>query len=221
MKRTDVLRVYETRLSKVRLGRDHDGGYVVAILPMPYDHFLSGGIADDNSFERAVLDAHPYLMCDAFDPNSDGGPHSHERLRFNRAPVGYLGLHDAREALVKLDVEGAEWPWLEELSDFTLDNVAQLVVELHSPHGNLWSWGLLSRLARSHSLVHAHGNNWDGIVEIDGVKMPGTIETTWVRHDLAQIVGASHTPIPGPLDMPNVPTTPDHVIDWPPFCEAL
>lgn len=209
----DPLTVYAPTRPKVRVGRAHDGGYVIAA-GIDYDHFLSGGIADDNSFERCVLDLHPELTCDAYDPHSEGGV-THPRLRFHRAILGYCGLGAARNALVKIDIEGDEWPWLAGLT--ASRHIAQFVIELHSPHLGRWDWKALARLAETHYLIHAHGNNWGGLVDVDGVRIPRTIECTWVRKDLDPDLPKSRAPIPSPLDMPNRPDVPDHVIDWPPF----
>ena len=210
---TGCLRVYECDLQPGRFGRDHDGGYVLFMLPVPYDAFLSGGVCGDNSFERAVLDAHQSLACSAFDPAGvDGEPH--ERYAFHADPVPPLWNDASQNALVKLDIEGGEWEWLRQSE---LSGVAQLVIELHSPHLELWDWACVDKICDTHVLVHAHGNNWDGIVDIDGVRVPGTLETTWVRRDLAGPVRPNTQPIPGPLDMPNRIGVADHVLDWAPF----
>lgn len=209
---TDCLRVYETRLTLARVGRANDGGYVMA-MGFTYDSFLSGGINGDNSFELGALGSCQGLTCHAYDPSGNGGPHA-DRYHFHAENVPVMVVHDMRNALVKLDIEGDEWDWLEWAP---LENVAQLVVELHSPHLGRWSWDTLARLASTHVLVWAHGNNWDGIVNVDGVRVPGTLETSWVRRDLVGLVRRSSRAIPGPLDMPNRPDAPDHVIDWEPF----
>lgn len=216
---THPLTVYECNPNMVRFGRPHDGGYCVAI-PQGwdsfYDHFLSGGISDDNSFERDVLEWYPTLECFAFDPASDGAC-LHPRFHFTREPVGYLGLDVARNALVKLDIERAEWPWLKGLESFA--NIAQLVIELHSPHvpESGWDWGQLARLQETHALVHFHANNWDGIVDVDGVRMPGTMECTYLRRDLAGELRLNRQSIPGPMDQSNDARVPDHEILWEPF----
>ena len=214
---TDPLRVYSCARPRVRYGRGNDGGYLAFDLPVPYDAFLSGGIEHDNSFELAILGRNPELCCEAFDPVDTGNWTKHERFHFHPGTVPLHPIALARNALVKLDIEGDEWPWL---AFAPLGQVAQLVVELHSPHLERWNWGTLARLASSHALVHAHGNNWDGIVEIEGVRVPGTLETTWIRRDLAGQLMFNREPFPGPLDMPNDPSKPDHTINWPPFVEV-
>lgn len=220
---TDPLTVYECNLEPRRYGKDNDGGYVIfgttgGAIGEPvlnYDAFLSGGICDENSFERDVLRRYPELVCHAYDPSSGPGVWGGDRYHFHPERVPVMGLESVRRALVKLDIEGDEWDWLQ--SAPFIDHVAQFVIELHSPHLGRWSWPELERLARTHALIHAHGNNWDGIVDIEGVRVPGTLETTWVRRDLAGELRQNTRPIPGPLDMPNRVGVADHVIDWAPF----
>ena len=210
---TDPLTVWQADLPLERYGSSNDGGYVICDA-IPCDAFLSGGINDDNRFELDVLGSYKYLVCHAYDPSGAGGA-PHERYHFHAERVPVMGLESSRHALVKLDIEGDEWDWLQACP--YLDHVAQFVLELHSPHLGRWSWPELERLARTHALIHAHGNNWDGIVDIEGVRVPGTLETTWVRRDLAGALRPNTRPIPGPLDRPNRVGVPDHVIDWMPF----
>lgn len=211
---TDPLRVYECDLPKMRMGKVNDGGYVVFDVGEP-DAFLSGGINGENSFERDVLEFYEGLNCAAYDPTGAAGEYV-RGYGFRAARVPNFGdwVGHLKNVLVKLDIEGDEWPWLERAPLF---RIAQLVVELHSPHHTKWSWATLAKLAESHCLVHAHGNNWDGIVDVRGVRVPGTLETTWLRWDLVLDARPNTEPIPGPLDMPNDPARPDHVIDWAPF----
>lgn len=213
MSRLDALRVCDSGRSLIRVGRPNDGGYVLA-LGLRYDCFLSGGIGDDNSFEVGILELYPELHCDAYDPASDGAV-PHERYSFHLEPLP--PLEACGSALVKIDIEGDEWSWLRDLRK--PDRIAQIVIELHSPHLERWDWDALARLADSHALIHAHANNMDGLVEIDGVKVPGTIETTWLRRDLCQTLRPNRAPIPGPIDMSNDPSKPDLVLDWWPFVE--
>ena len=214
--KTDCLRVYKCMWPMHRFGRAHDGGYVVALTSTVPDFLLSGGIENDCSFELDALRWYQGLVCDAYDPAS-GPAGEHSRYRFYRDRVPPLTEYGFSQMLVKLDIEGDEWPWLARLLPRERGQIAQLVVELHTPHGPRWDWDALARLAETHALIHAHGNNMDGIVEVDGVRVPGTLETTWLRRDLAGELELSSEPIPGPWDMPNDPNKPDHVVDWEPF----
>jgi hypothetical protein len=217
----DALRIYQPSQLMMRLGKENDGGYVVAVATQ-FDHFLSGGISNDNSFERHALQMWPHLTCYAYDPDSDGAT-PHDRYLFRRERVGYEGLDRCHNALVKLDIERAEWPWLKGLPHMWARNIAQIVIELHSPHvpESGWDWGELARLSETHALIHAHANNFDGIVDAGGTRCPGTLETTWLRWDIAGHLPRRRSPIPLPIDQVNDPSKADHVVDWEPFVEVV
>ena len=152
----------------------------------------AGGSPTTTRLSDAFSPCTPSSTCDAYDPHSEGGV-THPRLRFHRAILGYRGLGAARNALVKIDIEGYEWPWLAGLT--ASRHIAQFVIELHSPHLRRRYWKALARLAETHYLIHAHGNNCDGLVDVDGVRIPGTIECTWVRKDLDPDLPKSRAPI--------------------------
>lgn len=210
--RPELLQVYDCELPKLRLGREQDGGYVVANLA-GYDFFLSGGVQDENSFELAAIAHYPELWCNAYDiVDAPGQGHTHYFFHHTAVPTLPAG---PRDALVKLDIEGAEWPWLHGAD---LHRVAQLVIELHAP----FDWSALAKLHETHVCVHAHGNNTAGMQEVAGedgkvVRIPVTLETTWIRRDLTGPIRPSTAPIPGPLDRPNRPGRADVRLDWWPF----
>ena len=60
--------------------------------------------------------------------------------------------------MIKMDIEGAEFAWLDSLNDYQLQRIRQIVIEIHSPFDKK-KWKLLNRLAESHWLVHFHPNN--------------------------------------------------------------
>ena len=48
-----VLTVYKSPFTKVRIGRNHDGGYIIVQIPeIIYTTLIAGGINDDISFEE-------------------------------------------------------------------------------------------------------------------------------------------------------------------------
>jgi len=74
MQKYDYLRVYYPHYSKRRLGKNNDGGYIICDMDGEYDIFISGGIADDLSFELDLLSLFPKLVCHAFDASIDKLP---------------------------------------------------------------------------------------------------------------------------------------------------
>jgi hypothetical protein len=56
----DNLTVYESPYPKIRIGKDSDGGYIIADIPnIKYSCLLSGGISDDISFEEDFIKKYP------------------------------------------------------------------------------------------------------------------------------------------------------------------
>lgn len=211
---TDCLKVYQPTLTKVRVGKANDGGYVMC-RGLYYDLMIGAGIAGENSWEIDALNhLPPFLHCEAYDPVNDPGQ-EHPRYHFRNEPVGYSGLREARNALIKMDTEGCEFKWLDKAD---MSHVAQFIVEFHDPNSSNWDWSQLQRLAETHYLVHFHGNNWsEGYLEIDGILVPQTMECTYVRKDLDPGLSPSKAAIPSHLDMPNLAHKPDLMINWAPF----
>jgi hypothetical protein len=210
-----ALRVYTSPYKKLRLGKDHDGGYVVCALD-GYDCFLSGGIGGDSSFEEEVVRLYPNLVCHAFDGTIEVFPTQHPRISFEQKNVGRINsatetnLHSFLEChtsvLVKMDVEHAEYGWLDSLTTAHLRAIRQLVIEFHPPFSDV----TLRRLASHHYLVHLHPNNAIGPTEVDGILVPPLIEATYLRRsDFEQAPSLSSEPIPSALDQPNIPGNPE------------
>ena len=215
--RLESLRVYETDLHLVRCGKPNDGGYIIPD-DVQIDFILSGGIADENSFEDHALSIWPNVLCAAYDPHGGPGPAKNLRYSFHKSNVGHLGLMTKKSVLVKIDIEGGEWDWFRALNDEQLGNIAVLVAELHDMGNRSEAdWEQLARIAKTHALVWVHGNSWDTLVEVDGVQIPKTLECTWVLRGLPDSIVPSKRNIPCSLDMSNLPNRPDLQIDWEPF----
>ena len=76
------LLLYNSPFSKKRIGKQNDGGYVISNLPDTYDLFLSGGIANDNTFENDFLLEYPNIPCYAFDGTISELPQSNNKIVF-------------------------------------------------------------------------------------------------------------------------------------------
>ena len=64
---TSLLTVYQSPVPKIRLGKDNDGGYILADITYPPNTILvSAGIGNDSSFEEAFI-AKYSQNCFAFD----------------------------------------------------------------------------------------------------------------------------------------------------------
>jgi len=205
--------LYKSPFFKKRIGHSNDGGYVIAILPGEYDRFLSGGIANDITFETGLLDIYPNLVCYAFDgsiselPERNGG--RNERIHFVKKNLGnaqtdtVTNMHDYmadyNNIFLKMDIEGHEFRILPTFFENRfIHKIKQLVIEIHSPADialhpeyfvglsdikNADMFWLFQQLNKTHTLIHFHANNGCDITVIDGIRVPHVFQLTYIRND--------------------------------------
>jgi hypothetical protein len=119
---------------------------------------------------------------------------------------------------LKIDTEGAEWDCIPDINSNLLKNFRIIVCELHglTSIGNTAHREIVRKtlqvLTRNHSIVHLHANNCCGLSIVEGVPIPAVIELTFLRNDRSKFK-TSESPIPGPLDFPNMTDRPDLVLN--------
>jgi hypothetical protein len=108
-----------------------------------------------------------------------------------------------------MDIEGGEYNWLSSISDEQLQKFKQIVIEFHGITNDGWgcSYGekvkCLEKLANSHYIIHAHGNNHGPVCN----NIPDVIELTYVNKkyfDSVPNFNTSQLPAPN-LDNHNNP----------------
>jgi hypothetical protein len=232
--------LYTSPYPKTRIGRPHDGGYVTAILPGTYDALLSGGIANDISFEEHFLQLHPHTPCYAFDGTIARLPRDHPSITFVKKNLGdsnsdeLTNLHDYmapyENIFMKMDIEGHEFRVMPTIQH--MKKIKQLVIEIHSPGDirmfpdyfkglhdidNHKMFDLLRSINQTHTLVHFHANNGCAIQEIDGIRLPHVFELTYVRNEFVLEKRKNTTPLPTSLDMKNIPQKEDYFLSGFPY----
>ncbi len=225
----ETLAIFQAPVSKSRIGKPNDGGYVICNLPGSYDCLISGGIANDVSFEQAFLSLQSCsIPCYAFDGTISKLPVEDPNIKFIKKNLGSSEttnttnlcstIEPYNNVFMKIDIEGHEFrlfPALEGL----LHKVKQLVVEIHSPGDislhpgyfkglsdikNEHMFSMLSLINKTHTLVHVHPNNGCATYMIDGHCMPNVFECTYIRNEYIPVRIHSKEAIPTPLDMPNI-----------------
>lgn len=222
MKESDLecLKVYDPNLSKIRLGIERDGGYVICDISQPYDCYLSCGVAYEESFTRDFINKYKLNKsdCYAFDGTINDYPWQYtSNIQFIRKNIGSVNddnntnlsfvLDKYQNIFLKIDIEGGEYPWITSLTERDLSKFSQIAIEFHGIHDDSWGANYqtkincLDKLAKTHYLVHAHGNNHAGTT--NGI--PDVIELTYINKNLFnKPLGLNTTflPIVG-LDYPN------------------
>jgi hypothetical protein len=222
-----VLTVFKSPFEKKRLGKDNDGGYIIAEIPnIKYTTLLAGGIDDDISFEEDFLKKYAVDNAYAFDGTINKLPKENTQITFIKKNIGFsndnenTNLHniiDVNECIfVKMDIEGGEIPWIKSLNDQQMNKFEQIVIEFHWPFSNA-EIDVFNKINTNHYLIHFHGNNCCGTINHNGVRIPNVFECTYLHKKyFTDPPELNKELIPSNLDMKN--TRNDEIyIDYPPF----
>lgn len=208
----------------VRVGGEGDGGYLVPDDFVGIEALFSPGVSDCSRFERSVADRG--IECYLADASVDGPAENNSRFHF--APK-FLGIQERgkfttldrwvsetcpghQDLMLQMDIEGAEWSVLANMSDELLRRFRIMVIELHQMHRLLDCQirrDVLQRLLENHHIVHSHPNNWGPLVKKGGIEVPMLLEVTLYRKDRAGREGFAST-FPHPLDNANVLANDDY-----------
>jgi len=222
-----VLTVYQCPYPKIRLGKDYDGGYIIADVPgIKYNLLLAGGIKDDISFEEDFVKKYG-VTCFAFDGTIDKLPNENNRIKFMKKNIGFSnneiltnlhGIINKRvNIFVKMDIEGHEIPWIESLRLGQLNKFNQIVIEFHRPFTDK-EINIFNKLNINHNLIHFHGNNCCGTRIHNNVVIPNIFECTYVhKKHFSSPPRLNTDTIPSVIDMKNVRSMNDIHISHPPF----
>ena len=236
--------LYKSPYEKKRLGKYNDGGYVITLLPGSYDMFLSGGIANDISFEKHLLFLYPNLICHAFD-GTINVPKRIGNIIFHKQNLGdgtnnttnlFDYIKPYNDIFLKIDIEGHEFRIMPVIIESGyIKKIKQIVIEIHSPGDiNLYPeyfkglgdidnnkmFSLFKKLNETHTLVHFHANNGCNMQVIDGINLPHVFELTYIRNDFVNEKIKNKDPLPTKFDMKNILSKPDYTFSCYPYLDV-
>ncbi|WP_152997688.1 DUF4214 domain-containing protein [Methylobacterium sp. GXS13] len=214
---------------KVRIGRNHDGGYVMIDDFEGIDAAYSLGISDDVSWDLAFAE----LDIDIFqyDHSINELPVKHNRFHWSKLKIASesafsnetISLQRAfdgnahsvsRDYIIKIDIEGSEWDMFADTDPSYLRAFRQIVCEFHGFH-KIIDDREYSKMVRAiqnvtthHNVVHVHGNNFTPWAIIGGVAIPDTLEITFIRRQ-GRNFQPSKSVFPTSFDQPNNPELAD------------
>lgn len=187
----------------IRLGPAGDGGYLVPDDLDGISHCFSPGVGSLSGFETDL--ASRGITCFLADFADDAPTIDDEKIVFDRRYVGtwtdnvFFTLDDwastrlpnhAQDLLLQMDIEGAEYAVLLNVSDALLQRFRILIVEFHAV--DKWFDGrfhhfvvdpVVRKLLRHFRVVHLHPNNYCPAEEVAGVLVPPLMEFTFLRKD--------------------------------------
>lgn len=241
---TNYLKVYTPPVPKVRYGCNRDGGYVG--VEIKTDILLSGGIGGNVSFEldfvkvndvnavcvdslfgnkRTFTDMEDFIKNNQFknDPYFS-------KLQFINKLVGkeendeftnYSNfIEEFNDIALKLDIEGAEFDYINSLSNEQLNKINQIFLEVHCLD-KLNDFSFFEKLNQNHILIHAHGNNCarrDLLFRVGESRIPKVLEVTYLHKKFfSGEYKLNSEPLPSPVDFPNSKNKADLSLNFPPF----
>jgi hypothetical protein len=227
------LKIYQYD-NKIRLGCNSDGGYVIGETDGIYDCYISAGVSNEESFSRDFINKYNMNSSNSF--AFDGTIQKYPRQYTNNitfykrnispykdsknATLQYF-INKYHNIFLKMDIEGAEYPWLKILTSEQLNKFKQIVIEFHGINDDSWGTSLndkiecLNKLCITHYPIHSHGNNYAK----NKNSIPDVIEITYLRKNLFETTPQLNNtifPIKN-LDFPNNPFLPDLILNTQPF----
>lgn len=229
-----LLRPRTVNCELVRIGqKDGDGGYLLPNDLGEISGVFSPGVADNSSFEEFF--ANLGIPCFLLDGSVDTSPTSHPNFNFRKEWL--LGVTEGSfsitlsdwidesmpdfpgNAILQMDIEGAEYGVLEATPVERLDQFRIIVIELHGmgnlrhEFGRTTIGNVIKKLTMNHDVVHAHPNNCCGTFKFHGIKFPEIIEVT-LLHKSRKLTLNNWAEIPNTLDAPNLPGKEIRIV-WP------
>lgn len=229
----DYMKVYHFG-KKIRLGIERDGGYVIADLSGAYDCYISAGVGREESFSKAFIERYGMHEFNSFGVDSSIEAYPIEytnNISFIKKNIS--GVNDSantnlkyltsiyKDIFLKMDIEGGEYGWISAMNDNDLNHFRQITIEVHGINNDSWGTpytvksGCLKRLANTHYLIHAHGNNARGATNY----IPNVFELTYVRKsEFAVPPVLNRDPLPDlRVDFPNNVNRADYPLGMRPF----
>ena len=218
----------QTNLPLIRLGGERDGGYLVPDDLAGISACFSAGVGGVYTFEKNCFDlGMEVFMADKsvkkperipseyhFLPKFIGHYNDDEFITINDW-VRQNTKETYSDLLLQMDIEGAEYHSLLNLSDSTLQRFRVIVIEFHSFRA-LWNGHFLnlanavfSKLLQHHTCVHIHPNNYFPPIDKGGIHIPPLMEFTFLRNDRISERSPA-VQFPHPLDRQNVSQKEDY-----------
>jgi hypothetical protein len=215
-----VMRVREIETGGyIRIGKDHDGGYIMLDRLSKEQIAYSFGISDDVSWDMDM--ANRGIDVYMYDHTINSLSEQHGKFHFQKIGISdkdsenvlsmetilaQNGHQNNNNLLLKMDVEGAEWAFLNSTSSDVLSQFAQMTFEFHSMTSMEMESIIISaleKLNKTHCPIWIHGNNAGIVNNAKNILFPSLLEVTYIRRTDYNFEKSSIS-FPMELDMPNI-----------------
>lgn len=211
----------------VRIGRDNDGGYISLNDFEEGNIAYSFGISNDVSWDKDMASRGYDVFM--YDHTIDSLPEENERFHWFKLGISDESTNDERlktleylieqnhhgekkNMILKMDVEGAEWGFLENVKPETLKQFGQITFEIHgmiNPSDPERILNILRKLNMTHQLIHIHANNFVNYVTVSGKHFCDVFEVSYVLREKYKFSDSYDVVLPLKIDMPNANIRPE------------
>jgi len=224
-----MLLPYKTDFELIRLGDDNDGGYLIPDDLTNITKNYSAGIGNLTKFELDLekLYSISSKMVDLNDVDPKLLP---KKSEFRKKKIGIssfgenLSINDwlkseKGEIILKMDIEGDEYPVLSAITDENLNKIRILVLEIHDlRHLRNYSFykifkQVFSRLNNFFYVCHLHINNVSSIKKIGGYDIPDMLEITLIHKSRVKKFSNEFAILPNKLDQRTINNKKEIFID--------
>jgi hypothetical protein len=218
------LTVYKSPHQKERIGKDPNNGHVICDIPgIIYDVLLCGGYTGNSSFEEAFIQK--YKGCITYVIDGTTLPAFLENTISIKKNIGYYendretNLHRILNSsynnfFIKVDANGAEFPWIKSLTAPHLNKISQMVVKFNYPFSD---YDVFDALKHTHTLVHFCPVETAGNRKHKGVMIPNVFVCTYIHNKHYNSIPELNTdPIPASIDNNKIDR-----INHPPFVNVV
>lgn len=215
---------FVSKTKKIRLGDNHDGGYIVLKEPISsVKKLISFGVGGNVEFEKQIENNYD-ITIDMFDAEPEyrvfpvlkdiptgsvikiSDKINYHKYHATKHNINSILPED--DFILKMDIEGGEWEILRAINDTTMKKMKMLAIEVHLEIYDLYTKSnpyaiidVLTKLKNTHTLIHIHGNTYAGFAE--NMKLPAVLECCYVLNEYAtNEIDMSEYPILN-LDYPN------------------
>lgn len=213
----------------IRLGENNDGGYLIPNDLNGIVKNYSAGVGNLTGFEKDLEEKFSInsnmLDFNEINPiilpknsNFQKKKLSLENNSSNISINNWIDNND-KEIILKIDIEGEEYPILANISDQNLRKVRILVIEFHDLR-NLRSNSFLSFFEKIFSRLdnffypcHLHINNSSKVKKINNLQIPDMIEMTFIRKDRITNFSNKYSKLPHILDQKTIKSKNEIFID--------
>ncbi len=214
----------------IRIGGNDDGGYLVPDVLENINFCFSAGVGDVSNFEKELSIKHNIKSFLA-DGSVNCPPIEDKNFFFTKKFLSSINdsknitlsdwliqsnVKEETGKILQMDIEGSEYEVLTYESLECLSKFSIIIIEFHkiqniiNPIFLKTIKAIFEKIFKNFKVCHVHPNNFSGLYVYKGIKIPSSLEVSFVNNDLInQCKSSLEVSLPHLLDKKNEKNLPD------------